>query len=367
LQLNIFAAESASILNKLMKYIFSLTILILYSVLTIGQTRQVIDPVPKPYNYSYSLTKDHGIKRIIWLNANKNGNIDTTAFTQYNPDGKETEIIVYSGGKRFFHQKKVYPTDTNLVKSKRIDPATGKVLTEVQEWHNKFKKIDRVQEIYLKDTDTTARVITQYQYDTEGNLEKMESSSDGIRRQYNCYYYEGQKLIRRETFSGLGAKSSAQVDYTYTSDGTLKQKTEYRKTKTKTGAIKITNYKFSDNKLINENYQTGSYPDKFINISYEYESLSRIHKITAKQDSLYKIINYEYQGNKLIKISAIANGPNIFPEGLAITGTSPLTKFPVRYELNFKYDDQGNIIEVKVSVDGEVIATQTAQIQYFTK
>jgi hypothetical protein len=230
--------------------------------------------------------------------------------------------------------------------------------------YNSLNKPTSIESSTLIKGDTTGRTVTKYIYDDKGRLIKREDFLNAKNINNKTYKYEDSNMVKVE-LDRPGFSYLAYTEYLYDQNHQPIEKKEYQIRDGKTTSTKYSKYAYNDKKLVSETHQDHIDSKTIIQVDYSYDANNRLQNITAKTDTLYAIINYEYKDTCLVKITAKMNAWNKFTGYLYVPNANPSTPMPFIFEREFFYDDKRNLIQNKDTLNGKLQANRVYIIEYY--
>ncbi len=356
--------------GHIMKYLI-ISFLILCCGLCYGQSALDVSVEPRPYDIAIYLKNKPGthIKQIVYFrdfNIEARNFKDTMSVENYDLAGNLATYVRYYGGKRTNvvtykisadsltreWQSKELTGRKNVTVDHSVYDAKGKMLF--------FKNIDLNFKGEVLGWDST-----RFLYNERGNLLKRLQFVNGKTSQYKIYRYKDIDMIQAEIRNPYSPGFYSLVEFTYNA---IHLPLERRELYVRNNVIEpsgFDRYVYDGKTLVAETYSDSSKPGVEINASYTYDANNRLRTVLVKQDTLYQLVNYEFDAKHLNRITVKTNARNKFYKHIIVWGTSLITVLPIQYEKIFVYDDKDNLIETRQLLNGVLQTDILQKITYY--
>lgn len=356
------------------------TFLILIVALAITKTSAQVRPVTRinfePYKDLVDIKLNHskGIKRKAYLVKYQKGKIspyDTVYIETYDRTGKETSYTEFKANTRQRGTTTLmsYKMKNNMPEVVYEDVNTGNPDKRVVD--SIFNKrgqdsIVRSVETYRKDP-TVYRIEYLSAYDDSGRLVNYKYTMNDRPVSYTNYYYREGKLVKEEFFYNLRLKNTwKETTYTYSPDNLLTKQEVYGMDDGKKTLMGYNYYTYNSKRLTMEVYWELSRDTTTTTVNYDYSADGALSKLFIKKDSLYKIVQYQYQEKKISKIHVETTAGNELSREYVIpVYLANQKKLLVMYDVEFNYDKKGNIMEWKSFLNGVLQNSYGFDLQYY--
>lgn len=344
-------------------------ILTYYSVSSYAQTNlkntpaKYFDPnLPMENMESQSFIREKKIKKVTHIKKLdiENYRIDTIKVNTFDREGKETNTLYYSGGKKSEQINHQY--EKNIKKSHTMKLLlSGKIYDDdYGDSHYQFDENKNL--IYLKTSYKKEKPREfKYLYKNSKLILKEHLYMDKINVSYEYIYNDKNLLTEYTYFSFENEKSEKRsVDNTLYFYDSLNNCIKMI-LKLNNEIIGQKDFKYNnDNKLIQEIYTYSNYgTTEKGQIDYFYNN-GKISKIIEKNDKNGKIeseIFYTENDNLLKIVSNYSNGRSYrYINTINDTGN---------HIFNYQYDNNGNLKELKISENGNIRSIYEFSTEYY--
>ncbi|OOQ60705.1 hypothetical protein [Mucilaginibacter pedocola] len=328
-----------------------------------------VEPQSVEFNLYAAQQSIKNIKTLVFINKldqYKGSRVDTSRLEFYDKAGNKTKSYSFSAGRRTgelnfqtLYNNKVWQwqstsfNDKNRVSvSQSIRDAKGKDLM----YHNR--------DIMNGDTMSFGDAI--FTYNASGQLIKRDDFRNGKLVLRKTFEYKGTDMVLAQVRSNFDPQDFHQeYRYTYNSDHLPVEKSYSLIRYGKPDPAQVTYFTYKGKNLVNERYPDYSVAGKYIAVDYTYDAQNRLSEAMAKQDTLYRHITYQYEGNKLVKINAETNYWLKFTKELNIPDANSRTPLPMKFERAYTYDSHGHIATITEKLNGELKTERYYSIAYY--
>ncbi|RZL51003.1 MAG: hypothetical protein EOP00_01485 [Pedobacter sp.] len=322
----------------------------------------------RPFDYFklFEPKKEHPIKSIIYLQNNL-VRPDTITKEIFTKDGKKLKYFSFQKGKlssitdyKYFPEQNAYLWEQRYFdKSKYF--YTSKTIK------NKAGKDLSFYNTTILNGDTISRQYANFNYNSEGLLVKREDGHDKLIALMRSYEYLGNDMVLAKTYTNPNSQDFySAVAYQYNKEHLPIEKKAYLVRNGKADPALYSYYTYDNGLLIEEKYQ--GYDDKAkvteTTVNYQYNIKKQLIKLNASVDSIYKNIEYQYEGNKLKKVT-IKTNTQIRLNREEFVYVDRTIETPFIFEKNFEYDEFGNLILIKELLNGQIYREFIKTISYF--
>ncbi|WP_370995894.1 hypothetical protein [Mucilaginibacter sp. RCC_168] len=173
--------------------------------------------------------------------------------------------------------------------------------------------------------------------------------------------------MKEELFYNLRLKNTwKETTYTYSSDSLLIKKDIYGMDNGIKTSMGYNYYTYDDKRLINEKYWELSADKTPITVQCDYNADGLPSKMSVQKDTLYKTVQYQYLAKKTSKIHVETNATSgLSREFPILVYLGNLKKFPIKYDTEYSYDKNGNLIEWKNFLNEEPQSFYSYSLQYY--
>ena len=213
--------------------------------------------------------------------------------------------------------------------------------------------------------DTIDKPLVNFYYNDKGQLLSKKQSRKGIVFMNDTYNYYGSDMVRAEV-KVAASEVASRYDYKYNPEHLPIKKQESFIRGDKEEVYRTTYYEYKNRKLIAKKFPDYSDPRLIVEINYAYDSLGRISTAKAKCDTLYRNVQFFYNNNKLVKVTAEGNTMTKFAEVLWIyTNNYIKSKASFVFTKELFYDNKGALIKVTDKLDGVQDNTVDYVLEYY--